>query len=96
MAGGSIPSHKWHRVANTHPQNKIPKDTEKVESERMGRAMLDNNNQKKADVTNTRKKISKPKALLQIEFTSLVRKMQQVCNCMYLMTWPQIYYAKPT
>ena len=68
MAGGSIPSHKWHRVANTHPQNKIPKDTEKVESERMGRAMLDNNNQKKADVTNTRKKISKPKALLQIEF----------------------------
>ena len=39
-----------------------------VESERMGRAMLDNNNQKKADVTNTRKKISKPKALLQIEF----------------------------
>ena len=68
MAGGSIPSHKCHRVANTHPQNKIPKDTEKVESERMGRAMLDNNNQKKADVTNTRKKISKPKALLQIEF----------------------------
>lgn len=29
MAGGSIPSHKWHRVANTHPQNKIPKDIQK-------------------------------------------------------------------
>ena len=47
-AGGSGPSHKWHRVAVTPPKTKkMPKDAEKVESERMGRVMLDNNNEKK-------------------------------------------------
>ena len=44
-----------------------------VESERMGRVMLDNNNEKKLLLLIPEKKISKPKALLQ-SFTSLSKE----------------------